>query len=167
MKYRKFNKFEKKEVRSQMLANALHGEGVYLYRNNTGSDLRLPRPTKSGIRSVGPNKEFQGDNYYMQLVKQGFLRLVKEIQSPQAANAVAQEEANVSLNESINEKKENNMEEKLILDQPDTVTTEGKVEHVIKNKNKKLNEEQNENEKKPDVLLNEGPIEGGFVIVGK
>lgn len=152
MKYRKFNKFEKKEVRAQILENALHGEGVYLYRNNTGAELRLPRPTKSGIRSVGANQEFQGDNYYMQLVKQGYLRLVKEIQSPQQ--------------QVISEATEVKMEQKLILDQPDTVTEQGKIEHVVSNPVQKLNETQNQ-EKQPEVLLNEGPVEGGFVIVGK
>lgn len=152
MKYRKFNRYEKKEVRAQMLENALHGEGMYLYRNNTNADLTLPRPTRSGIRSVGPGKEFQGDNYYMQLVKQGMLRLVKELQSPNQQN----------VNES-----EVKMQEKLILDQPDTVTEQGKVEHVVSKPAKKLNETQGEEGKQPEVLLNEGPVEGGFVIVGK
>jgi hypothetical protein len=167
MKYRKFNKFEKKEVRSQMLANALHGEGIYLYRNNTKADLTLPRPTKSGTRVVGAGKEFQGDNYYMQLVKQGMLRLVKEIQSPeqQYAEEVKSEEKLVidqQLNEGVK------MEEKLILDQPDTVTEKGKVEHVVSKPAKKLNEQKGgEKEKQQDVLLNEGPVEGGFVIVGQ
>lgn len=152
MKYRKFNRYEKKEVRAQMLENALHGEGMYLYRNNTNADLALPRPTRSGIRSVGPGKEFQGDNYYMQLVKQGMLRLVKELQSPNQQN----------VNES-----EVKMQEKLILDQPDIVTEQGKVEHVVSKPAKKLNETQGEEGKQPEVLLNEGPVEGGFVIVGK
>jgi len=152
MKYRKFNRFEKKEVRAQMLENALHGEGMYLYRNNTNADLTLPRPTRSGVRSVGPGKEFQGDNYYMQLVKQGMLRLVKELQSPNQQNVTESEVK---------------MQEKLILDQPDTVTEQGKVEHVVSKPAQKLNETQGENGKQPEVLLNEGPVEGGFVIVGK
>jgi len=153
MKYRKFNKFEKKEVRAQMLENALHGEGLYLFRNNTNAELTLPRPTKSGTRVVAAGKEFQGDNYYMQLVKQGMLRLVKEIQSPQQQKQI---------NEEVN------MEQKLILDQPDTVTEKGKVEHVIPTPEKQINEQKDEKkEKKPDILLNEGPVEGGFVIVGE
>jgi uncharacterized membrane protein len=150
MKYRKFNKFEKKEVRSQMIENALHGEGVYLYRNNSMADLTLPRPTRSGIRSVGPKQEFQGDNYYMQLVKSGMLRLVKEIQSPEQQRAAL----------------EGNMQEKLILDQPDMITENGKVEHVVSKPAQKLNETKSGKEKQVDVLLNEDPIEGGFVIVG-
>lgn len=150
MKYRKFNKLEKKEVRAQMLENALHGEGLYLYKNANNATLTLPRPTSSGLRVIGPGKEFQGDNYYMQLVRSGMLRLVKEIQSPQQQ----------ALSEAT-------MEEKLILDQPDIITEQGKVEHVV-NKNtpvQKLHE--GKGDKQPDILLNEGPVEGGFVIVGE
>lgn len=149
MKYRRFNKYEKKEIRSQMLENALHGEGIYLYRNNTNADITLPRPTKSGTRVVAAGKEFQGDNYYMQLVKHGMLRLVKEIQSPEQQYA-----------------EEVKMEEKLILDQPDTFTEQGKVEQVVTKPVKKLNEQKDDKNKEVDVLLNEGPVEGGFVIVG-
>lgn len=153
MKYRKFNKYEKKEVRSEMIANALHGEGLYLYRNGSKtSTLTLPRPTASGLRTVAPNCEFQGDNYYMQLVRQGLLRLVKEIQSPEQQRAALTEATHV--------------EEKLILDQPDTVTTEGKVEQVVKNKKAAQKLHEAGGSKEPDVLLNEAPVEGGFVIVG-
>lgn len=157
MKYRKFNKLEKKEIRHEMLANALHGEGMYLYRNNTKADLSLPRPTRSGIRSVGPQKEFQGDNYYMQMVKQGHLRLVKVLQTPEEERAAEEAE---KLNEGVK------MSEKLILDQPDTITEHGKVEHVV-GKNTPV-QPMNEGGKQtqPDVLLNEAPVDGGFVIVG-
>lgn len=153
MKYRKFNKYEKKEVRAEMLENALHGEGLYLFQNNTNADLALPRPTKSGLRSVGPKQQFQGDNYYMQLVRGGFLRLIKEIQSPEAQRAALEEKPMT--------------EQKLILDQPDTITEAGKVEHVV-NKPKpvqKLNEQGKAAQPQPDVLLNEGPVDDGFVIV--
>lgn len=151
MKYRKFNKLEKAEVRQQMMDNALHGEGVYLFRNNANADLTLPRPTKSGIRVIGPGKEFQGDNYYMQLVKTGMLRLVKEIISPEQQRAALEEST---------------MQEKLILDQPDMVTEQGKVEHVVSQPATKLNETESTTEQKP-VLLNEGPVESGFVFVGQ
>lgn len=135
MKYQKLNREEKRELNKEILGNVLHGEGIYVYRNNTKGDLTLPRPTKSGIRSVEAGKEFQGDNYYMQLVRDGFLRLVKEIQSPEQQR------------ESLKEEK---MEEKLILDQPDIVTDEGKVEHVIK---KKTGLEKYREEKKRQKLL--------------
>jgi hypothetical protein len=153
MKYRKFNKYEKKEVRAEAIQSALAGAGMYLFRNNTNADLTLPRPTKSGLRSVGPKQEFQGDNYYMQFVKTGLLRLVKEIQSP--VQPVASEVI---------------VEQKLILDQPETVTHQGKVEHVVVGNQpgvpaQKLNEQKAKGLPLPDVLINESPVEGGFVIV--
>lgn len=153
MKYRKFNKYEKKEVRHEMLENALHGEGLYLFRNNTKADLTLPRPTRTGLRSLAPGKEFQGDNYYMQMVRTGMLRLVKEIQSPEQQRQIELNEAKI-------------MEDKLILDQPDKITNEGTVEQVIKGTPKQNLNEGDSQSPKPDILLNEGPVEGGFVIVG-
>jgi hypothetical protein len=146
MKYRKFNKYEKKEVRAAQLAKALHGEGLYLYENHTKADLTLPRPTPSGVRTVNAGQQFQGDNYYMQLVKTGELRLIKELLSPQ------QEKENEMVNE-----------EKLVLDQPDRVTAKGKVEQVVDTSTptQPMNEEQID--EATDVLLNEGPT--GFVIV--
>jgi hypothetical protein len=150
MKYRKFNKYEAKEVRAQMVENALHGEGLYLFRNNTNADLTLPRPTKSGIRNILPGKEFQGDNYYMQLVRQGLLKLVKELQSPEQQKAISEGVI---------------LEQKLILDQPDTVTNHGKVEHVVETTKQKINESKATKEKQVDILINEDPVEGGFVIV--
>lgn len=147
MKYQKFNKYEKAEIKRAVIAQANHGEGLYLYENHTNADLTLPRPTKSGVRVVRAKTQFQGDNYYLQLVRSGNLRLLKELQSPE------QERLAMETNE-----------EKLILDQPDTVTDKGKVEHVVDKNRKvqKLNEADNAPEQ--DVLLNEGP--SGFVIVG-
>lgn len=55
-------------------------------------------------------------------------------------------------------------EEKLILDQPDIITEEGKVEYVVKKDAQQLNEESAPQEQK-EVLLNEGPVEDGFLIV--
>ena len=76
MQYRKFNKYEKKEIRKEVLQNALAGGGMYLYENNTDADITLPRPTSSGLRSIGPRKQFQGDDYYIQLVRTGLLKLI-------------------------------------------------------------------------------------------
>lgn len=144
MKYRKFNKYEKAEVRRDMLEKAYHGEGLYLYENHTQADLTLPRPTASGLRVIGSKQQFQGDNYYLQLVRSGLLRMIKELQSPEQERAAMLQE------------------ERLILDQPDTITAQGRVEHVIEKKVQKLNE--SDNDPQEEVLLNEGPA--GFVIVG-
>jgi len=150
MKYRKFTRAEKKVVQAQMLKEAMHGEGLYLFENNTNADLTLPRPTKSGCRSVAPRSQFQGDNYYMQMVQQGHLRLIKVLQTPEQERAIH----------------EGTMEqEKLILDQPNIVTEHGEVEHVI-NTNTPLQQlAEGDDQPKPNVLLNESPVEDGFVIV--
>jgi hypothetical protein len=147
MKYRKFSKLEKKQMQAEQLRTAMHGEGLYLYENHSPSDLSLPRPTKSGLRIVQAGSQFQGDNYYMQLVQQGHLRLIKELQSPEQERALMEQQ-----------------EDKLILDQPDTVTPKGKVEHVVDQDVpvQKLNE--TDSEEQPEVLLTEQPE--GFVIVG-
>lgn len=147
MKYRKFTKNEKKQVQAENLANALHGEGLYLFENKSQtSEITLPRPTRSGRRAVGPKEQFQGDNYYMQMVRSGELRLIKELQSP------AQER------EAMEQK-----EEKLILDQPETVTNKGKVEQVVDKETPEQKLHEGDNDQQKDVLLNESP--DGFVIV--
>lgn len=151
MKYAKYNRYEKKQIQSENLARAMSGEGLYLFENHTKADLSLPRPTKSGIRSVGPGKQFQGDDYYMQLVRNGHLRLIKVLQTPEQERALT--EATMQ-------------QEKLILDQPDQITEHGKVEHVVEKNTPVRKLDEAGNQKAPDVLLNEDPVDGGFVIVG-
>ena len=188
MKYRKFNKYERKEVRSQVIKNALAGSGLYLYQNTSPhSEMTLSRPTKSGQRVIQPNAQFQGDDYYMQYVGKG-LSLVEVLQTPEeekqvleaeqrAAEGVDQNAAEVDNNETLNESCQtthnsneevdtmNESDEKLILDQPDQVTEEGTVEHVVKkNKEQSINESSPDQQSQP-VLLNESPVEDGFVIV--
>lgn len=147
MKYRKFNKYERKEIRHAHLLSVTAGSGLYLYQNKSPhADLKLPRPTHSGLRQVGPKGQFQGDDYYMQMVRNGELILVEVIQTPEQQKEIEMAE-----------------QQRLILDQPDRVTNEGTVEQVVEPKKipkKKLNEDSSKPE---DVLLNEGPDEG-FVI---
>ena len=133
---------------------ARKGEGLYLYKNNTSGTLILPKPTADGKTSVGDGGEFEGDSYYMSWVRSNMLRLVRELISPE------QERQQKMLNESCNEK--------LILDQPTTVTDKGAVEHVVAGSQP---EKQVENlqEGKPEphageVLLNEDPLEGVTIL---
>jgi hypothetical protein len=154
MKYRKFNKYEAKIEKVKRLEEAMHGEGLYLYENNSDATLTLPRPTKSGLREVGPRGQFQGDNYYMQMMRRGEVRLIKTLQAPQPV--VEQQEP----------KEQIMNEEKLILDQPDTVTEKGKVEHVVDGQTPVQKLQEQGGDEQPDVLLNEGPVDDGFVIVG-
>lgn len=151
MKYQKFNKYEKKENRHINVTNAMAGSGLYIYENSATAELTLPRPTRTGVRKVGPKGRFQGDDYYMQLVKTGFLRLIEVLQTPE-------QEKEVTLLE----------EQKLILDQPDRVTNKGKVEQVVEKKTpkQKLNEAGSDPAApQPDILLNESPGDDGFVVI--
>ena len=152
---KKFTRQEKKEIQKSKLVNTMSGTGIYIYENNTDGDLNLPKPTLSGTRTIGPRKRFQGDSYYMKWVgsPMNLLRLIEEI-APQ---------------NTVNEKKENNMNEnKLILDQPDTVTSKGKVEHVVDENTpvQNINDNNDVDAKKADVLLNESPIDGLEIILG-
>jgi hypothetical protein len=154
MKYRKLNKWERKAERAKRLEEALQGSGLYIFENNTKGDIMLPRPTKSGIRTVLVGKQFQGDSYYLSLVKTNELKLVKELLSPEQ------------------EKEQMAIEKKLILDQPDTITNRGKVEHVCTDDDPTLPplNEQGPG-KKPslpapvgDTLITEDPMAGIVII---
>jgi hypothetical protein len=107
-----------------------YGEGQFIFENNTKGDLYLPRPTKSGRKRVGRGEQFVGDNYYFQMVP-AELKYIKE--------AIEME--------------------KLITEQPPTVTRDGTVEFVAKNADKPLNENQPEDDKE-DILLTESPLDG-------
>ena len=146
MKYsKKMNRHERREVNAARLAQSMGGTGLYIYENNTDSDLKLPKPAKNGLRTIGPRKRFEGDSYFLKWVGSplNLLRLIEErLQN-----------------------KENNMSEKLILDQPDTVTAKGKVEHIVgDNTMKPLHDSSNQ--PKQDVLLNENPLDGVAIIRG-
>lgn len=167
MKYQeKMNRYEKKQLQEKILDEALAGEGLYLYENNSDADLTLPRPTQSGRREIGGREQFQGDDYYMQLVRTGFLRLIKELQPPTPAappQTNIQEQNEVTMTEQ--------KQEKLILDQPDTVTTEGTVENVAQpqqcNKGTECCGGTGHGQSQPEVLLNEAPVDDddSFMII--
>ena len=124
------------------------GKGYFLYENNTGGTLMLPKPTSSGIKQIeapDPRRpgsgRFQGDDYFMSLVRNNMLRLIKTLRTPQQEAAMQDNE-------------------KLILDQPDTITEAGQIEHVAAPKLKKpLNEGDGEEGEGPVVLLNENPMD--------
>jgi hypothetical protein len=147
MARQRFNKWQRKENREKELAKNMHGEGVYIFENaNDKADLTLPRPTKSGVRRVGPKGRFQGDSYYFGMVRSNELRLIETIQTPEA-------------------EREANMEQKLILDQPDTVTEAGRVEHVLPVKKTPLHEGKGKAQPEPDVLITEDPMSGVEIIL--
>ena len=113
----RLTKYQKNVMRAEKRRDALQGKGLYVYRNNTSGDLFLPKPTKSGVSKVGLREEFQGDDYYMFMVKSNELHLMRVIESPQETAV-------------LRESTEQPMEDKLITEQPPVVTTEGTVEYV-------------------------------------
>jgi len=154
MKKNRLTKQEKRSLQHEKLKNSLSGTGKFIFENNTDGDLNLPKMTNSGLRNIGPRKRFEGDSYYMRWVgpPMNLLRLIEEV-VPQSS------EKEIKVNE----------EKKLILDQPDTVNNQGKVEHVVTDdvvSQQDLNDNTNPDQRKPDILLNESPVDGVEIILG-
>jgi hypothetical protein len=126
------------EHRQELLRQRLAGDGKrYKYKNNTHSDLGLPKPAEDGRTAVAPEGEFIGDGYFLCMVPQCLIIV-----------------------EDLNMK---NNENKLITEQPPVVTNEGRVEYVQQQqKQQKLHESKPV--KQQDYLLNEDP-QGGVVIL--
>jgi hypothetical protein len=147
-----------------MIKQVLKGDGgVYLYENNTTGDLMLPRPASNGRNFIVKGGQFQGDSYFMNMVRNNELKFIKTIVPP----AVAE---NSTLTESVtveNSKKEVLVENKLILDQPDTVTATGTVEYVTPSK-KILKEDKRFKKEKNGVdevtLIVENPLDGVEIL---
>lgn len=146
----RLTKQEKREAQAEKVRQAFSGTGRFVYKNCTKGTLSLTKPAMNGSRQVAPGAEFEGDSYFMQFTKppENVLAFVRVIESSTP---------NPVLTEGVN------MENKLILDQPNTVTANGTVEHVVAN--------QTINEAIPDanqkeVLLNETPLDGVEIIIG-
>lgn len=160
MRYgKRLNRQEKREMQTLKLKNSMSGSGVYIYENNSDADLSLPKPTESGVRVVGPRKRFQGDSYFMSWVgsPMNLLKLV-EVVVPQ-----------LTREQILNQKEEAEMaENKLILDQPDTITHGGKVEYVLAEDPtvRHLHDNVDPAKKTPEVLLTEDPLDGVEIILG-
>lgn len=140
---KRITKFEKKELQKQKLEKNLNGTGIFVFENVTNGDLSLPKATLSGKKIIKAKEQFEGDSYFMNFVKtpNNLLKLVRKIETI----------------------KENNMTEKLILDQPERVTSQGTVENVLISNPKKQLNDANQNDNK-DVLLTEDPMEGVEII---
>ena len=146
------NRYERKVNEKLKREDALHGDGLFVFKNNTKGTLDLPKATASGKKHLAEGEEFQGDNYFMRLVPT-MLRYIREI-VPAGGPKTA-----------LVELKENVMPEKLILDQPDRVTNQGTVENVVAEPKKQPLHENQPNKQAPDILLTEDPMEGVEIIL--
>lgn len=124
----------KREKMLQKRAAHMIREGLYIFQNITGADLMLPRPTTAGRTRVGPREKFIGDSYYKTMRE---VVCLQEVQAPM-------------------------QEQKLITEQPPIVTSEGKVEFVQQQPEQKplTEDEKKKQDKQPEVLLNESPLDG-------
>ncbi len=132
----------KKQRRERMLQKRdkqMQGEGLFIFQNITGADLMLPRPTKSGRRTVGPREKFIGDSYYKTMKD---VVCLQEVQSEMPT--------------------QNQLEQKLLTEIPPIITHNGKVEYVEKQPGvNPLNENDKKKVSIPEnVLLTEQPLEG-------
>lgn len=139
---------ERKTEKDRLIAYKTKGYGLYEYQNRLAASLTLPKFASDGkTKYIPAGGTFQGDDYFMFMVPSE-LR-VKQIIIP------ADEER----------KKEIMENQKLILDQPETVTNEGVVERVVVG-DLPLNENDPQTGKKKEVLINEDPIDGVKIILG-
>ena len=139
---------ERKAQKNELAAYKIKGYGLYEYQNRLNATLGLPKPLADGkTKTIAAGGKFEGDDYFMYMVPTE-LRVLRVI-------IPADEER----------KKEMTMNnQKLILDQPETVTNEGVVEFVVST-DLPLNENDPKNQTKKEVLINEDPIDGVKIIL--
>ena len=119
---------------------------MYLFRNRSSvASLELPKISADGKKWIEPGKTWKGDSYYLSMV-------------PKEAILVE------SLCEGA--KEEVKMNDKLILDQPDQITSSGRVEHAVTDDSLPINETspQEEVSKKRERLITEDPLAGVTII---
>jgi len=171
---RKKSKYEKMAERKELLDHHLKGRGLFRFRNrNRQAPLTLPKPgisvlTGESVTEVGPanpnvpgSGEWDGDDYFMQTIRNREAILVKTIRAPDEDKKKAEEVIEESVKEEATKDEEMQEEKKLILDQPDQVTADGPVEHVVQSeKEKPLNEQKPSPKEQVEILLTEDPMDG-------
>jgi hypothetical protein len=148
---KKVTKYERMAQQKELKQFHERGDGLFVFRNKSKeATLSLPKTAADGkTRMVGPynpkipgSGEWEGDSYFLKMIPREAI-LVRTIKDPG----------------------EKQMNEKLILDQPETVTREGHVEHIVLN-DEPVNETPEEGceKSKKEVLLTEDPLEGVTII---
>jgi hypothetical protein len=135
-----------RDRRVQAQHDFFDGAGRYIFENNTSGDWQLPKPAMNGAKWLKKDSQFTGDSFFLKFVPND-LKLISVLVD---ANQ-----------EKINE----STESKLILDQPDTVTKSGKVEHVSTSEEDSQLNDSTENKDEHEILLNEDPMDGIDIIL--
>lgn len=145
----KLSRQQQKQSNINNRNNNLNGTGVYIFQNITSGDFMLPKKSLDGKKLVKSKEQFQGDSYFLRFVgpPNNLLKMIRRI--------------NDTTNEEVK-----NMTDKLILDQPDQITTQGKVEHVIADTQKATIKENDASKNQDNVLITENPIDGLEIILG-
>lgn len=174
-------KIQQRIMKAQQGHMDVQGTHLYTFENHRNHDLSLPRRSYDGKTLIPPRGQFKGDEYFLMLQKSGQIRLVSSepfvkpqpaacapvVQQPAACVATVQQ-ATENVQVITETKQETNME-KLILDQPDRVTTQGHTEQVACNQPKKINDAAEINSKAKqngEILLTENPLDGVDIITG-
>lgn len=141
---RKLNKFERTEQKKKALEYHQTGSGMFVFKNRSNvASLELPKVSADGKKWVGPNQTWKGDSYYLMMVpKEAVLVESLEVQKKEESKTMA---------------------EKLILDQPDQITTSGRVEHSVVDEFQ-INEVAPIDQKIKDILITEDPLAGVTII---
>lgn len=141
----KGTKIERKEQKRKAIEYHQSGTGMYVFRNRSSvASLELPKPAADGKKWIAPGGTWKGDSYFLKMV-------------PKEATLV----------EAIHtEQKEDKVAEKLILDQPDQITSSGKVEHSVLSQEIQINEVGSEETKvgSKEKLITEDPLSGVTII---
>lgn len=116
----------KREKQLERINSHLNGTGSYLFENITRSDLVLPKTSSDGKTVIPPGGKFRGDSYFCSL--HGQVSVISNLQ--EVTNS-------------------------LITEQPPTVTSTGKVESF-------LNDKQEDDG--VDILLTEDPIDSVMIL---
>ena len=141
---RKLNKFERTEQKKKVMEYHQTGSGMFIFKNRSNvASLELPKVSVDGKKWVGPNQTWKGDSYYLMMVP-------KEAVLVESLDVQKKEESKI-------------MAEKLILDQPDQITTSGKVEHSVVGEFP-INEVAPIDQKIKDILITEDPLSGVTII---
>jgi len=142
--HRPTNKLERSEAKKKTIEHRQAGTGMYLFRNRSSvASLDLPKASADGQKWIGPGQTWRGDSYFLGMVPR---------------EAVLVEEIKQTAEESPK------MEKKLILDQPDQITTSGKLEHSVAEENFPLNEESPQEAEAKERLITEDPLAGVTIL---
>jgi len=141
----KGTRIERTEQKRKVTEYHQAGTGMYVFRNRSSvASLELPKPAVDGKKWVAPGQTWKGDSYFLKMVPRE-ATLVEAIQT---------------------EQKEERMADKLILDQPDQITSSGKVEHSVIGAEIQINEVGSEETKanSKEKLITEDPLAGVTII---